>query len=162
MNPYKGSERGKKNNRNFSSAVIETLLIEVSFRKNILFSSERSGVTGPEKGKAWQEITNAINAVCAEERTVSEINKKRFDLKMDAKKRLCAAKRTITATGGGQETVKKTDMDEIIGAIIGEASLSGVQSDIPLDCDLPHPVSTAPTPEIAIYKVILNHWYINK
>ncbi|CAK6961788.1 ventricular zone-expressed PH domain-containing protein isoform X7 [Scomber scombrus] len=47
----------------------------------------------------------------------------------------------------GQETVETTDVNECIGAITGEVSLSGVQFDIPLDSDLcttarKHPVST--------------------
>eukprot|EP00064_Thunnus_orientalis_P015290 superscaffoldBa00002803_g15340 len=103
--------------------------------------SVTNGVIGPEKCKVWQEITSAINAVCAEERALW------FDLKMDAKKRLSAARRTITATGGGQETVKTTDMDECIGAIIGEVFLSGVQSDIPVDSDLPQPGNTPSAPD---------------
>ncbi|XP_042270537.1 ventricular zone-expressed PH domain-containing protein isoform X7 [Thunnus maccoyii] len=56
-------------------------------------------------------------------------------------------RRTITATGGGQETVKTTDMDECIGAIIGEVFLSGVQSDIPVDSDLPQPGNTPSAPD---------------
>lgn len=37
---------------------------------------------------------------------------------------------TITAMGGSRETVNTTDVDEHIGAAIGELFLSGVQSDI--------------------------------
>lgn len=54
------------------------LLQRQKFRleKNILFWSVSNGVSGPEEYKAWQEITSAINTVCAEERTLCEIKKK--------------------------------------------------------------------------------------
>lgn len=48
---------------------------------------------------------------------------------------------------GGQETVRTIDMDECIGAIIGEVSLSGVQSDILPDSDLPQLGNIPPAPD---------------
>ena len=136
--------KGSKKKKNFSSAEIRTLLNEVASRKDVLFARVSDGVTGLEKQKAWQEITGSVNVVCAEERTLREIKKKWFDLKMEAKKRLTAARRVTAA--GGRDTVRPTDMDERIGAIIGEFCPTGVESDYQLDTELLQPEDIKPEP----------------
>ncbi len=47
----------------FSDAEIEVLISEVHSKRNILFSSVHTGVSGPKKKEAWKHITDAVNAV---------------------------------------------------------------------------------------------------
>ncbi|XP_047445722.1 nuclear apoptosis-inducing factor 1-like [Mugil cephalus] len=135
-----------KKKKNFSPGEIETLLLNVSLRKKILFSSVRCGVSSPVKRQAWQDITRAVNAVGTEQRTVGEVKKKWSDMKTEAKKRLAAAGRSDTGTERGQE-VRATHVDERIGAIIGGVCLSGLRSDHQdnQDNELPQPENKYPT-----------------
>lgn len=52
--------------------------------------------------------------------------KKWFDLKFETKKNVAKCRREIQQTGGGtSETRNLSEMDQRIGAIIGETALSG-------------------------------------
>ncbi len=126
----------KSKKKNYKSAEIDQLLSEVEQRKSIIFSSVSGGVRGPEKNKEWEKITAAVNSVSSVPRTVAEIKKKWFDMKLDSKKRLSNLKRSMTATGGGQQDTKVRRIDERIRGIIGNVALSGVTADVPLDTDL--------------------------
>ncbi len=105
------------------SAEIDQLLSEVEQRKSIIFSSVSSGVRGPEKNKEWEKITAAVNSVSSVPRTIAEIKKKWFDMKLDSKKRLSNLKRSMTATGGGQQDTEVRRIDERIRGIIGNVAL---------------------------------------
>ncbi|MDG2555480.1 SANT/Myb-like DNA-binding domain-containing protein [Vibrio parahaemolyticus] len=87
-------ERERK--KNFSEAEIEIILGEVDLRKNILFSSVSSGVTGTGKAKAWREVTDAVNVVSVVQRTMSEVKRKWFDMKLEAKKRISTHKKNYS------------------------------------------------------------------
>ena len=45
-------------------------------------------MTGTGKAKAWKEVTDAVNAVSVVQRTMSEVKRKWFDMKLEAKKRI--------------------------------------------------------------------------
>ena len=75
--------RGRKQ-KNFTSAEIEVIIEEVEKRKSILFRSVTAGVKMQNKNDAWVLITKAVNAVSPEVRTVAQVKKKWFDIKVDA------------------------------------------------------------------------------
>ena len=78
------AKRAKK--RNFTNTELEILVNEVESNQQILFSSfTAGGITNKRKNAAWENVTNAVNSVGSEERTVPEINKKWFDIKRLAK-----------------------------------------------------------------------------
>lgn len=75
----------RRERENFSKAEIEIILSVVESKKQMLFSSVSSGVPGTGKAKAWREVTDAVSAVSAVTRTVSEV-KRLVDFKLEAKR----------------------------------------------------------------------------
>lgn len=89
-------------------------------------------MTCPDELNTWHNTSiSAITAVGVEEKTV-------FSQKWTPEKQLSASRQTITATGGDQETVRGTDMDERI-----ILTLSGLQSDIPVNSRQHNSASTS-------------------
>ena len=93
-------------------------------------------------------ITHAVNAVSGEGRRPDEVKNKWFDLKSKAKKHLKHRRQTL-ATGWWKAGPELPELDQRIGALIGQTSLTGVPSAEDLDTDL-GPVSavSSPTPEL--------------
>ncbi|XP_034543279.1 uncharacterized protein LOC117815582 [Notolabrus celidotus] len=138
-------KKDRERKKNFSEAEIEIILGEVESRKHIVFSSVSCGVNGTEKGKAWKEVTEAVNDVSAVVRTIQEVKRKWFDLKIEAKKRIKLSKDNSTATGGGGPSQPRLcPIDERIAGIIGEreTSISGIIPDG--DGDIP-PLELSPS-----------------
>ena len=121
------ARRAKK--RNFTDTEIEVLVGEVETHQNILFGTLDAGVTKKRKNATWEKVTTAVNAVGSEERSLSEIKKKMFDIKIRAKKRVTAHRHEISATGGGQATTQLSPMDTRIASIIGDTALCGIITD---------------------------------
>lgn len=118
------AKRAKK--RNFSETEIEVLVGEVEEKQQILFGTLNAGVTQKKKNLAWESVTCAVNSVGSEERAVSEVKKKWFDIKLCAKKRVTAHRQELSHTGGGQATTRLSPMDTRIASIIGDTALSGI------------------------------------
>ena len=122
------AKRAKK--RNFSASEMETLVNEVDSKQKIIFGSlNAGGITNKKKIVAWENVTDAVNSVGSEMRTVSEVKKKWFDVKLNAKKRVTAHRRETSATGGGQTTTELSPLDNRIAIIIGDTALSGIIAD---------------------------------
>ncbi|KAK2878655.1 hypothetical protein Q8A67_019446 [Cirrhinus molitorella] len=122
------AKRAKK--RNLTNTELEVLVDEVESNQQILFSSlTAGGITNKRKNATWEKVTSAVNSVGSEERTVPEIKKKWFDIKVLAKKRVTAHRREISATGGGQTTTELSPLDNRIACIIGDTALSGINKD---------------------------------
>lgn len=62
--------------------------------------------------------------------------KKWSDLKVVVKKRICAHRRSVVTTGGGQGITDLSAFDARVGAIIGETGLSGVLPEFQGDTDV--------------------------
>ena len=132
-------KRQKK--RNFTEAEVEVILTQVHANKKILFSSVSSGVTAPEKAKTWKQIRDEVNSVPSVERSITEVKRKWFDMKTESKKRTAANRQSLSATGGGQIMTKLLKVDERVGAILGETSISGIpgvvgDSDVPQEAPI--------------------------
>ncbi|KAL7383453.1 hypothetical protein ABVT39_011126 [Epinephelus coioides] len=120
--------RAKK--RNFTDTEIEVLVGEVETNQKILFGTLNAGVTNQRKNAAWEKVTTAVNSVRSEERSLLEVKKKWFDIKIRAKKRVTAHRHEISATGGGQATTTQlSPMDTRIASIIGDTALCGIIPD---------------------------------
>ncbi|KAK0134732.1 hypothetical protein N1851_029621 [Merluccius polli] len=87
------------------------------------------GITNKRKIAAWENVTDAVNSVGSEVRTLSEVKKKWFDVKVNAQKRVTAHRRETSATGGGQTTTELSPLDNRIASIIGDTALSGIIED---------------------------------
>src|SRR4029434_3418178 len=88
--------------KNYSEAEISVLLREVEMRANTLFGS----LSGCVKSKcvAWQGVTQAVNEVGGNQRTLPEVKKKWADLKLHSKKRIARHMGMLRETGGGGAT----------------------------------------------------------
>ena len=93
---------------NFSSLERITLIEEYCARKDILQQKFKSSLTNQNKQKAWAEVTFAVNAVSAVERTVTEIKEKWMKLSSEAREQLRARK--FPPTGSGK-AVEMPDLD---------------------------------------------------
>lgn len=118
---------GKKTK--FTECEIEVLLTEVETRKHVLFGSLKEGISNRIKKLQWQNIADAINKVGSETRTLDEVKKKWYDIKLDAKKRIAAYNRSAAGTGGGKGLKTPSDPDTRVVGIIGDVMLSGVLSE---------------------------------
>ena len=117
--------KGKK--RNFNESELEVLLNEVETRRAVLFGSLSSGINTKKKKFEWECVCEAVNAVGSEQRTPTEIKKKKWsDMKVEVKRRIAAHRRSITATGGGTGGEELTPFDQRVAAIVGDTALSGV------------------------------------
>lgn len=112
--------------KNYSEAEIDVLLTELQMRGNVIFGSLSSGVTTKSKYVAWQAVTQAVNEVGGNQRTLPEVKKKWADLKLHSKKRIAAHMAKVRLTGGGGATSKLSPQDERICSIIGEGAVKGV------------------------------------
>lgn len=97
--------------KDFSDAEIEVLLSEVHSKRHILFSSVHSGVSGPKK--AWQHITDAVNGVSSVNRTVPEVRRKWFDIKLDSKKRISSLRKNRIQTGEGPPSITRSAQNAV-------------------------------------------------
>uniref|UniRef100_A0AAV2JZY1 Myb/SANT-like DNA-binding domain-containing protein n=1 Tax=Knipowitschia caucasica TaxID=637954 RepID=A0AAV2JZY1_KNICA len=140
-----------KRKKNFSSSELEVLLLEVTRRKKTLFSSLSAGCTNTNKKEAWEAVWRAVDAVSGEGRSIEEVRKKWFDLKSETKRHIAKHRRETQRTGGGAaNTMPMSDLDQRIGAIIGETALSGVPSTESLDTDGPDATRSSPPCAAAI------------
>lgn len=104
--------------RNCTDTEMEVLVAEVESKQKVLFGTLNAGVTNKRKHAAWEKATTAVNSVGSKERSVSEIKKKWYDIKLNAKKCVTAHKNKISVTGGGQATTQLSPMDTHIASII--------------------------------------------
>ncbi|XP_063072725.1 nuclear apoptosis-inducing factor 1-like [Engraulis encrasicolus] len=125
----------KTKKRNFTDCEVEVLIDEVTDRRQTLFGGQSSGVTNSKKAYEWQHVTDAVNAVASQGRTMAEIKKKWSDMKVEAKKSISAHRQSVTATGGGEAGPELSEQDAKIAGVIGEKLLSGVVTEQEGDTD---------------------------
>ncbi|CAL9706453.1 unnamed protein product [Knipowitschia caucasica] len=119
----KSVEKRVKRKKNFGTSELEVLLQEITRRRDVLFSSLCAGCNNTNKKEAWKEVWRAVDADSGEGRTIEEVKKKWFDLKCETKKNIAKFHRQMQLTG---EATPLSELDQRIGAIIGETPLSGV------------------------------------
>ena len=78
------------------------------------------------KENRWQEVSDAVSAVCGVLRTVDSIKKKWSTIASDAKTRGTLQKRDQAKTGAGMPEVKPiTTLEEKILAVMGQVYTQG-------------------------------------
>jgi len=82
--------------KNFTESEMEVLLSELKMRKNVLFGMLSSGISSKRKRSGWESVCEAVNAVGSEKRSQAEVEKKRFDIKVDVKRRMAAHRQSVT------------------------------------------------------------------
>ncbi|XP_034150731.1 nuclear apoptosis-inducing factor 1-like [Esox lucius] len=92
------------------------------------------------KKKEWPSLSDAVNAVGSESRTVNELKKKWSDIKVEVKRRTAAHRQSVGRTGGGTGTDELAPFDQRVASIVGDTLISGIvsadvgDSDILQDC----------------------------
>lgn len=61
---------------------------EIEDRQHVLFDGLNSGLTNKAKQVAWECVAAAVNEVGQQDRTLSDVKKKWFDLKLQGIKRI--------------------------------------------------------------------------
>lgn len=122
-----GTENLKKRRAfNFTHDELEALVVAVEERKPQLFGKFTPTLTAHIKEKRWQEVTEAVAAVCGVQRTLDSIKKKWSTLASDAKSRGALQKRDQAKTGAGVTEVKPlTALEEKILAVMGQVYTEG-------------------------------------
>ncbi|XP_039526127.1 myb-related transcription factor, partner of profilin-like [Pimephales promelas] len=114
--------------RNFTENELEVLLSEVETRKNVLFGTLSSGINNKRKKKEWESLSEAVNQVGSESRTVNELKKKWSDIKVEVKRRTAAHRQSVGRTGGGTGADELTPFDQRVASIVGDTLISGIVS----------------------------------
>ncbi|KAH3888776.1 hypothetical protein DPMN_012816 [Dreissena polymorpha] len=81
-------------------------------------------LTGKDKNLAWGKITEQINALGAEERTVEEVRKKISDTKTKLRKKERQRRLSMKQTGGGP-SITQEQWEEKMIEVIGEEWIVG-------------------------------------
>ena len=120
------TENKKRRGFNFTNDEMEALVQAVDERKSILFGKFSPNVTSRIKANKWQEVSDAVSAVCGVLRTVDGVKKKWSTIASDAKTRGTLQKRDQAKTGAGMPEVKPiTMLEEKILATMGQVYTQG-------------------------------------
>lgn len=120
------AENKKRRGLNFTNDELEALVQAVEERKCILFGKFSPNLTSRVKGNKWQEVSDAVSAVCGVLRTVDGVKKKWSTVASDAKTRGTLKKRDQAKTGAGMPEVKPlTVLEEKILATMGQVYTQG-------------------------------------
>ena len=121
----------KKRQPNFSADELEALTAGVEKRSKVLFGMLSGATTSATKQRAWEGITNEVNAVAGYGRTVGEIKRKWVCLKSETKGKMAAVKRERQKTGGGTNEEQEVSlMGSRIMGIMGEVCVVGIDGGI--------------------------------
>ena len=69
-------ENKKRRAFNFTDDELEALVVAVDERRSLLFGKFSLNLTSRIKGNGWQEVSDAVSAVCGVLMTVDSIKKK--------------------------------------------------------------------------------------
>lgn len=94
-----------------------TLVNEYENRKTIIDCEVKTVDFGKKRNKAWEEITEAVNACSTYKRTPAQIKIKMKNLKTRAKSRFTSAKRMSGQTGGGPPPKQLSRVEEKLVAM---------------------------------------------
>ena len=120
------TENKKRRAFNFTNNELEALVVAVDERKSLLFGKMSQNLTSQIKENRWQEVSDAVSAVCGVLRTVDSIKKKWSTIASDAKTRGTLQKRIQAKTWAGMPEVKPiTMLEEKILATMGQVYTQG-------------------------------------
>ncbi|KAK7503393.1 hypothetical protein BaRGS_00005314 [Batillaria attramentaria] len=98
---------------NFSDKETEVMMEEISVEAAVLMSALGTAVTNQKKQQIWANITEKVNAVGGNARTVEQVKKRWKDLKMSVLK----WKQEASATGGGPAPPPQPYEDLVMGVL---------------------------------------------
>ncbi|KAJ7985715.1 hypothetical protein DPEC_G00343340 [Dallia pectoralis] len=114
---------------NFSHDEAEALIMSVDERKPCLLGKFSSSLSARDKDYSWQEVADAVTAVCGVVRTVDAVKKKWTSIASEAKKRGALFQKEKGKTGGGQLQIKPlTVHEEKILGVMGKVYTEGLSS----------------------------------
>ena len=120
------TENKKRRAFNFTNNELEALVVAVDEKKSHLFCTFSQNLMSRIKQNRWQEVLDAVSAVCGVLRTVYSIKKKWSTIASDAKTRGTPQKRDQAKTGAGMPEVKPiTTLEEkILGQVYTQGKFS--------------------------------------
>lgn len=121
------SKTKRERKKNFTIDEIQLLTAEFSENKDVLESKLTNSITNKHKNDLWQRITEKINALGYEKRTVDEIKMKWRNLTSHAKASWNNFKRDCNKTGGGPAPAPPTqDEMRIVTLYEGHPKFNGL------------------------------------
>lgn len=131
----------KSRSCNWSLAEISALTDFVEKNEHILKAKHSNLITNAKKNAKWQELTENINAMGVQRRTVDQVKFKWGNLQQGAKKTFSEAKKSLKMTGGGPPPKPPTAAEEkIIGMMKDRPNFSGIVGGF--ESSMPPPAGT--------------------
>lgn len=118
-----------KRERSSNWSLSEISILTEFFEKNedVLKAKQSNLITNSRKNAKWAEVTEIINAVGIQRRTVDQVKFKWGNLQQSAKKSFSAARKQAKLTGGGPPPKPPTAAEEkIIDMMKDRPNFSGI------------------------------------
>ena len=113
--------------KNFSTDEVKLLIEEYEANRNIFEGKFSNTLSNIQKNTAWLQVTNMINSLGVDNRTVEEVKNKWKNLCSSAKGSLHSFKKSSLKTGGGPPPKPPTESEEkIISLFDGRPSFEGI------------------------------------
>ncbi|XP_078503560.1 uncharacterized protein LOC144762291 [Lissotriton helveticus] len=123
------SAEKRKRKQKFFEREVETLVEEMACNHELLFGKQAKYVPEVRKRKLWLEIQEKVNAVGVIPRSIDEIKKRWYDMRLRAKEKLAERLKEANKTGGGTANIDQpTPHEELIESTIQHESVSGVSA----------------------------------
>ena len=135
-----------------SEEEVQVLIQEFERRKAVIDSEEKTVDFAKKRDRAWEEITEAVNACSDFRRSTAQVKTKLKNLKTRAKTRFQAAKRHSGHTGGGPPAKQLSFAEEKLVAMYSHsAGWSGIPGGAESSVIPPYEetMATGETPESA-------------
>ena len=134
----------RERKKNFAMDEIQLLTAEYGENKDVLELKFTNALTNKQKNDSWQRITEKINALGYEKRTVEEIKMKWRNLTSQAKANWNNFKRDCNKTGGGPAPAPPTEDEmRIVNLYEGHPKFDGLDGfqTFPSE-ETPHSINT--------------------
>lgn len=113
---------------NFTKAETEALLSAYTSQSNIFNNTLELPEFKRKLQKAWNDVANEVKAVSANDRTVSELQRKLRNMKSDFKKDESKRRKERRVTGGGESEINQTltREEELLSQIVRPEMIEGI------------------------------------
>jgi hypothetical protein len=117
----------KSRSSNWSLTEISALTDFVEKHEGILKAKHSNAVTNAKKAEKWREVTDSINAMGTQKRTIEQVKFKWGNLQQGAKRTFTEARKLSKMTGGGPPPKPPTAAEEkIIEMMKDRPNFSGI------------------------------------
>nr|XP_034321742.1 uncharacterized protein LOC117688116 [Crassostrea gigas] len=140
----------RERSSNWSLAEITILTDFVEKNEEVLKAKQSNIITNAKKNSKWAEVTDLVNAVGVQRRSVEQVKFKWGNLQQGAKKTFTEARKHARKTGGGPPLKPPTAAEEkIIDLMKDRPNFSGIaggfESSMPTTSEMPSSPKSAST-----------------